>query len=248
MTNSIRFALAAAALLAFAGCEPPFKVEKENDDGPMPPPVVVAPPAAPEPEARLVAEEPATVEAAAPGGDIDWGDSKVKFKDGADQTKFSLKAKPDGAKLVDGAEAELARYTTSAGKVKVKDPADVVLGYIVRANGRYKVEDPTQKVEQYKFLPQADGDWKLEDGADKLIYKVKKRDYGWEVEDPSEKSLYKIKVKDGKTSIRDAGDQTVLATKETIQSLAAACLAFDAIEDLRIRAALAMFVDRGEGK
>lgn len=193
---------------------------------------------------------PTAVPDKAEGKGFDWGESevKIKFKSDADKTLYSIKYKPDGAKLVDGAtpENELARFTINGMKLKVKDPADAVLGYIVRSEGRYKVESPDQKTELFKFIRQADGDWKLEDGADKLIYKVKKRDYGYEVEDAAEKSLYKIKLKDGKTSIRDAGDKTVAATKEHISTLAAAALALDAIPDQRLRAALAVAIEKSK--
>lgn len=186
----------------------------------------------------------------AAGQGFDWGESeaKVKFKSDADKTLYSLKYKPDGAKLVDGAtpENELARFTINGLKLKVKDPADAVLGYVVRSRDRYKIESPDQKTELFKFIRQGDGDWKLEDGADKLIYKIKKREYGYEIEDAAEKSLYKIKLKDGKTSIRDAADKTVAATKEYTSMVAVVALAFDAIEDQRLRAALAVAIEKSK--
>jgi hypothetical protein len=191
--------------------------------------------------------------APAPKGDkggFDWGstEAKIKFKDGADKTLYSIKYKPDGAKLVDGAtpENELARYTIHELKLKIKDKDDAVLGYIVRSDDRYKIEGPDQKEALFKFIRQGDGDWKLEDGADKLIYKVKKRDYGYEIEDAAKGSLYKIKLKEGKTSLRDHQDKTVASTKEPISSLAAAALGLDEIKDVRIRAALAVAIEKSK--
>ena len=62
---------------------------------------------------------------------------KVKFKDDAGKTAFSLKLK-DGGKLVDGKEQELARYTVNANKVKIKDQDDKVLGYVVTTGEKLK--------------------------------------------------------------------------------------------------------------
>jgi len=100
-------------------------------------------------------------------------------------------------------------------------------------------------VELFKLQRQDDGDWKLENGQDKLIYKVKRRDYGFEIEDEAENSLYKIKVKDEKTSLRNAVDETVYYTKDPVSALGFACLGFDVIEDLRIRVALLVSVTGG---
>ena len=90
----------------------------------------------------------------------------------------------------------------------------------------------------FKLQVQADGDWKFEDSNEKLIYKIKKRDYGFEIEDDSENSLYKIKLKEDKTSLRDAKDQTTYYTKTSVKLEAFTCLGLDVIEDVRIRAGL----------
>ncbi|MCA9175820.1 MAG: hypothetical protein KDB14_15145 [Planctomycetales bacterium] len=167
---------------------------------------------------------------------------KVKVKSGDGKTRYSIKWRTDGAKLVDAEERELARYTTSEHKLKVKDPEDKVLGYIVgnAREGRVKVEGPDQETELFKLIRQEDGDWKLEDNADKLLIRIKKRDYGYELEAPDDKSLSKVKPRNGKTSLRDPADKTVLYTQSPIDALAFACLGLDVIQDERMRAALAV--------
>ena len=177
----------------------------------------------------------------------DWSSpgGKIKFKDGADKTLFSIKPKDNGAKLVDGSdpEKELFRYTWDGKEWKIKDPADKVIGYIVVRENYFEARDPDKKTTHFRLQSQADGDYKLEDPEGKLLRKIKKRDYGWEVEDDAEKSLAKIKSKDGKTSARDAADKTLFATKDTVKTLAVACLALDNISEQAFRAGFAVAVE-----
>ncbi|NJM99956.1 MAG: hypothetical protein HC800_24970 [Phormidesmis sp. RL_2_1] len=183
---------------------------------------------------------------------------KIKFKQGNGDEKFSLKFEPDGAKLVDGADQELARLTLDAsihrnaggsrqgaGKVKIKDINHQVLGYVVIHDGYWKLENAAQTEELYILRLQADGDLKLEDGTDKLVYRVKRRDYGYEIESPKKTSLYKVKVKGDKTSLRNANDETVLSTKSPILSTAMACFGFDVLSPAQ-QAALAYAVNLSE--
>ena len=163
---------------------------------------------------------------------------KVKFKDGDGITRFSVKPMDDGAKIVDAEEKELARLNVKSTKMKIKDPNDNVLGYVVGSQGRYKIKNPDQSKDLWKLQRQDDGDWKLEDGNDSLMYKIKKRDYGFEIESASEKSLFKVKLKDGKTSLRNSSDATVYYTKDSVLTGSVACLGFEAIKSREIRVAL----------
>ena len=172
---------------------------------------------------------------------------KIKFKTGNGDTVFSLKPQDDGAKLVDADEHELARFNLSGSKLKVKDPDDVILGYVIASAGKYKIENASQDVELWKLQRQDDGDWKLEDGQDHLIYKIKKREYGFEIEDATDNSLFKVKLKDGKTSLRDPSEQTVFSTKDQVPTIAVTCLGFETIDSLSLRAALMtmLIIDSG---
>ena len=132
--------------------------------------------------------------------------------------------------MEDASGAELARFTIDeSGKVKIKDAADVVLGYIVSQPGYWKVENADQTQELYIFRRQDDGDYKLEDGANTQIYRVKMRDYGYEIETPDKQSLYKVKQKENKISLRDASEQTVLSTKAAVMPVAIAPFGFDVL-------------------
>ena len=89
---------------------------------------------------------------------------------------------------------------------------------------------------------QDDGDWKLKDGQENLIYKIKARDYGFEIEDAGEASLFKAKLKDGKTSLRDPTENTVFSTHDSLPAIAVACLGCEAIEKLEFRSTLLAFL------
>ncbi|PHR96531.1 MAG: hypothetical protein COA78_28695 [Blastopirellula sp.] len=169
--------------------------------------------------------------------------AKIKFKTSNGDTAFSIKPQDNGAKLVYANEKEIARFVLDGSKMKVKNADDKVLGYIVAYDdGYYKIKNADQSVDLYKFQPQSDGDWKLEDAVDKLIYKIKKRSYGFEIEDDAEKSLFKAKLKEGKSSLRNAEDVTVYSTKDQIPILAIVCLGFETLDDtdhrLELQAAL----------
>ncbi len=217
-----------ACLLSLAGCG-------ESDDGgetnipvdyPTPAPQTVAP------------------ESSEKGG----LSAKIKFKKENGDTAFSIKPQDDGAKLVDADEQELARFNLSGSKLKVKDPDDTVLGYVIASAGRYKIEDANQEVELWKLQQQEDGDWKLEDGQDQLIYKIKKREYGFEIEDATDNSLFKAKLKEGKTSLRNASEQTVYSTKDQVPTIAVTCLGFEKIDSLPLRTALMTMLIFDDGR
>jgi hypothetical protein len=201
----------------------------------------VSKPASPQPaETAPQSPSPSAAKDTSTGGS--WGPelaAKIKVEDGAGKEVFSIKPEHDGAKLVDASGREIARYNLKGDKLKVKDSADRVLGYVTGSGGKYHVKDPEQKTVLFELQRQADGDWKLEDGHEKRLYKIKKRDYGFEIEDADEKSLAKVKTKDGKVSLRDASDKTRYATHSSAASpLLVTCLSLDRVGDLSVKVAL----------
>ncbi|PZD75267.1 hypothetical protein C1752_00120 [Acaryochloris thomasi RCC1774] len=180
-------------------------------------------------------EAPPSTEAAAQPDQLSTGEpttvkASVKFKQDGGQERFTLKYKPDGAKLEDAAGAEIARLNIDAAqKVKIKDPQDQVLGYVVPTTGAWKLENAEQSEELYILRQQDDGDYKLETGSDQPIYRIKKREYGYEIESPDKQSLYKVKEKEGKISLRNAEDQTVLYSKDKTSPIAMACFGFEVL-------------------
>ena len=174
--------------------------------------------------------------------------AKIKFKTDNGETAFSLKPQDDGAKLVDAAEKEIARFNLDGNKLKIKDPDDVVLGYVVASEGRFKIKNAQQDTELWELQRQDDGDWKLKDGQEQLICKIKARDYGFEIEDADQQSLFKVKLKDGKTSLRDGAEKTLFSTHDALPTIAVACLGFEAIDKLEFRSALLAFLTIRSGR
>ena len=171
---------------------------------------------------------------------------KVKFKRGDGKPAFSFKMKADGAKLVDGDEHELARFTWSDGKLKIKDPSDHVLGYVIVQDSKLFLETPDQATRLFSLALQSDGDWKFEDSSGTRLATLKRRDYGYEVEDAAGASRFKAKLHNAKTSLRDANDHTILYTDDTITAAAVACLGLERITDQRLQCALALALARHE--
>ena len=173
---------------------------------------------------------------------------KVKFKlDGGDEA-FSLKFKADGAKVENADGSELARLKTDeTKKVKIKDANEKTLGYVVTKAGYWKLENAEQTEELYVLRRQDDGDYKLETGANQLVYRIKARDYGFEIEAPEKKSLYKVKLKGEKLSLRNSSEKTVLYTKSKFLPVAIACFGFDPLSREQ-QAALAYAVNASGGQ
>lgn len=175
--------------------------------------------------AVIVAEDVAPQD---PSATVSTANETLKFKHDDGSEAFSLELRADGAKLVDTNEVELARFTLDERqKIKIKDSADRPLNYIVTQSGYWKLENADQTQELFVLRQQNDGDYKLEDGRDRPIYRIKARDYGFEIETPEKQSLYKVKLKDDKLSLRNANDQTILATRSKIAPIVMACFGLD---------------------
>jgi hypothetical protein len=183
-----------------------------------------------------------TATAAGSSAGADWGSvlhAKIKVKDGAGKDVFSIKPEDDGAKLVDASDQEIARFNLKDEKLKIKDASDHVLGYVVGSGGKYHLKDSDQKSVLFELQRQDDGDWKLKDGRENSVYRIKRREYGFEIQDAQEVSLAKVKTKGGKLELRDASDRIRYATSATaIGPLCLACLGLDRVGDLPLKAGL----------
>ncbi len=167
---------------------------------------------------------------------------KVQVKDADGNVVFSLKPKDDGAKLVDANEGELARITIDGTQLKVKDPDDRVLGFVVAEHRHYEIRYTSQDT-MFELSEDAEGDWKLKNAEDEMIYRIKRREYGYEIENAADESLFKIKNKDGKTSLRDSGDRTVFSTRDEIGTRAFMPFGFAALDSLPLQSAVALALE-----
>jgi hypothetical protein len=206
------------SILAAVGC-----------DGGEPSPEPDVLPGAPKPEA--VSPAPAAT-----------GWRRIKLKDGEGAAAYELKKKDDGAKLVDPADAEVLRFKLDGTKLKVKGPDDKVFGYVVVRPGELTLKDADQTKELFEVQRGEDGDWKLKDGADRMLLRIKKREYGWEIETPDDARTGKVKSDGGKVSLRDADEKTQYYTKDAVKPLAMAMLGLTPVESFELRAGLMVAV------
>ena len=221
-------ALSVLALVTIVGCGESQEIESIDQPGPSQP-----------------ASQPDAATSSAGGSKTTSPDeptktelTKISIKDGSGETVLEWKPKEDGAKLTDHDDQEIARFTLKDNKLKIKAPDDSVIGYVVWNEGRYRIESADQETSLWKYSEQSDGDWRLKTGEEKLVYEIKKRDYGFEIEDGMESSIARIKLKDGKSSLRDADDKTIYSTRDKIELSAFNCLGLNAIESIELRAGL----------
>ncbi len=167
------------------------------------------------------------------GGSVKALTQKVVFKG---EKRLEIKPKDDGAKLVGEGEQEIARYKVKGDAYKVKNPSDEAIGYIKPRGNKIKIEGPNKEV-WFVLVRQDDGDLKLEDGHDTLIYKVKVKGENRKIEDASGTKIGEVKVKDDHVELRDASDNDRLKTHDKADPDAVACLGFDRV-DLPLRVGL----------
>jgi hypothetical protein len=172
---------------------------------------------------------------------------KVKLKDASGSTLLAFKGKSDGAKVVDGNEAEVARLkVSSSGKIRIKDSADTALGAVEGQAGKWRLVDDTDS-KQFVLQQQADGDWKVEDADERLMFTLKKRDYGWKVEDDDGTERWKAKIKGAKVKLYEVPGDTLIA--ESGDGLSALALGLWPIEAIPLpqRAALMLRLHASNG-
>jgi hypothetical protein len=139
---------------------------------------------------------------------------------------FSVQWMEDGAKLVDSRGHELARLKPREQRVKINGPDDAVLGVLSGDAAKLKVKvDDADKAVLFVLRRQSDGDYKLEDGREGLLAKLKlKGADAVRVEDASGATLCKARRKAGKLVITDAAELTMLSAEGTASLMGFAVL------------------------
>ncbi len=161
---------------------------------------------------------------------------KLKFKDEAGTVVFSIKPKSDGAKVVDGRDQEIARLKDKGSKLKVKGPDDRVIAVIKGDANKLKIKSESGD-ELYKLQRSDDGRYKLKNAAGETLYVVKPKDYGFKIQDGKDNDIAKVKKKSNKVKLKDNAGRTLYETKDDVSVIGVACLAFSRL-DLPLRVAL----------
>lgn len=182
--------------------------------------------------------------AAASGGGADFStrDDKLKFRDGAGKTLFSLKIKDDGAKLLDGSDKELARIKLEkrpdGPEYKIKSPDEKTIGYLTGAPAKWKLKDADKHL-LFELRQEADGGYKVSDAADILVYLIKPKADQIEVEDDQKTKLLTVGSVARKTIVTDGSGKIVLSLSDPTTPLA---MTFLALEKFTRPQASAIFV------
>lgn len=165
--------------------------------------------------------------ALATGGDFSSRADKLKFRDAAGKTLFSIKLKEDGAKLVDADEKELARLkfeTRDEGReLKIKDADGKTLGAVDGKPPRWRLKDARKQVTF--TIAKTDAGYRIDDGDERPAFRVVVKETGVEVDDAAGVCLLKAAAEGHKTVARDAAGKVALSISEPVNALALALLA-----------------------
>ena len=178
---------------------------------------------------RWLAALGALVGCASGGGIGLWGE--IEF-DGPEGTDFlALAPQSDGVDLEDGYGDRFGSYALENGVLRVRDGSLNELGFIQPAEGGQALElrGSGEGDLLFRLDREPDGDMRLEDGAGKVLGKLKRRDDGYKIVDAADQERARVKARPGKTSLRDPAGQTRLSTRDAIPEEAMACFAFDEI-------------------
>lgn len=153
----------------------------------------------------------------------------VKLEGPSDAIRLTLEVGPSAAKVLGPKRKEVCRVAfSSKTKLKLKNPQGKVVG-VVRADadgGKLKLKNGDQTKTLFVLRRQTKDAYKLESGdTDKRLAKLKRRSYGWKIFDGKEQTLGKVKRKTGRTVLYDAQGKILYQTKGKVRPLALACLA-----------------------
>lgn len=170
--------------------------------------------------------------------------SGIEFDGPTGDDLLTLDLRGEDVKLGDAAGESLARFRLEDGALRIQGPSGPPSGYVAPSgaggHGLRILETPDGRL-LYLLRGEPDGDVRLEDGKGRVVYNIKKRDYGLKVERADGTLEAKIRVKDEKISVRDAEGATVFTTRQTIPPVSVACLALRMIP-LHYRAGLGLAV------
>ena len=138
---------------------------------------------------------------------------KIKFKNADGKEIYIIKPKDDGYKLVDGNQKLLARYKFKDTRLKIKNADGKEIAMVSGDSTKLKIK--VDKRTAYFIKAQAKGAYKVKDGDENTLYKLKPKDYGFK--------------KGEKIVFESAKGVRQYTTKAKISLLAASCVGFTKI-------------------
>jgi hypothetical protein len=177
-------------------------------------------------------------------GDPPLLQEEIEFQKASGDEAFRLDPESDTAELQLAGGKRLATYER-VGKNKLRFilKRGEVGGTIEpnKARDRYTLRGPDGKKIERILIREPDGDWQMTDAKEKVIVELKLRDFGFKVVDARDREIGRIKVKGDKISLRDGAKKEILTTKDTKNTLLAACFQLEGLT-LPTKGAFAMAV------
>jgi hypothetical protein len=144
---------------------------------------------------------------------------KVELRDPDGTEILSFKPRPPASLTVrDARNMETGRFALSDGRLKATGPDGKARFELKRKDDKVMLKDADGEKELFKFKLKG-RDIDFYGPGDKLLWRLRHKDYGYALEDAAERTLFRAKVKDEKRVLRDPADKTVLYSKELSQPL-----------------------------
>lgn len=165
--------------------------------------------------------------------------TKVQLKGPDDALLCKLKAKDDGFRIYDGADASLGEAEVQQDRVKLKGQDDQVLWKLKRKDYGLEIEDAAG-TRLFK-LQWRDDEWRLEDANEAVLARAKPKADGLELRDPQGRTLAKAKRRDGKVALESESGDRLFDVTGTDDASAAVWFGLDTHFSLEQRAAMFVF-------
>lgn len=180
-------------------------------------------------------EVPSTVASAQQPQVIPSTLQNVHVEDASGQPLYGIKWRDDGAELQNAQGQDTLRFKLDKDRLKIRTTTEEVLGYVTGGIDNLKVKDAAKAV-LFELKRQDDGDYKVVDGADVLLYKLKSKQGAVKVVDAGESVLYKAKLREAKVVLRTEDDKDLLTAKHSQSTLAASVLGLTKLTELQRQA------------
>ena len=142
------------------------------------------------------------------------------FKKPGGKIAFTLRIKETSLNITDPEGMELVRVSlTEGGMFEFKESENGISGYLSGEAPEFTFKDAGDKETLFEFRQKDDGDWKLKRPGGGEICRIGKRDYGWKIENGAEEFLARVKADDGRTSLRNSDGQVLYYTNDKMPSL-----------------------------
>jgi hypothetical protein len=144
---------------------------------------------------------------------------KVELREPDGKEILSFKPRPPASLTVrDAQNVEVGRFALSDGRLKATGADGKPRFELKRKDDKVMLKDADGEKELFKFKLKGQ-DIDFYGPNDKLLYRLRHKDYGFALEDASDRTLFRAKVKDDKRVLRDPADKTVLYSKDLSQPL-----------------------------